>query len=128
MKNNLSNLIANIKNGQLAKKAYIYSKKVPLCESILTVLWDEGFILGYKVSSKKFNMLKIFLKYKNGKCTISSMKIISKPSLHVYYSVKRLWKFDSIKSLLLISTSRGVMSLENCKKKNLGGEPFLVIR
>ena len=128
MKNNLFNLIASIKNGQLAKKAYIFSKKTPLYESVLNVLWDEGFISSYKVSLKQPDKLKIFLKYKNEKPSIRSIKIISKPSLRVYYSVKQLWKLDSVKGIIFLSTSNGLMSLEECKKKNFGGEPFIVIK
>ena len=128
MKNNLFNLVASIKNGQLAKKAYIYSEKTPLCESILNVLWDEGFISSYRISLKRSKKLKIFLKYKNEKPGISSMKIISKPSLRVYYSVKQLWKLDSIKGVIFLSTNNGLMSSEECKKKSFGGEPFIVVR
>lgn len=128
MKTNLFNLVANIKNGQLAKKAYIYFKKTPLCESVLNALWDEGFILSYKISSKNPNMLKIFLKYKNKKSTINSIKVISKPSLRIYYSIKQLWKLDSTKGIIFISTNNGIMSLDECKKKNLGGEPFIMVK
>lgn len=128
MKTNLFNLIANIRNGQLARKAYIYSKKTPLCESTLNALWDEGFILGYKISLKNSNMLKIFLKYKNGKSSINSLKVISKPSLRIYYSIKQLWKLDSTKGIIFISTNNGIMSLDKCKKKNLGGEPIIIIK
>ena len=59
---------------------------------LLNVLWSEGFILGYtKIDSKH---LKIFLKYKKGKPAINSIKLISKPSTRIYYSVKQLWKFN----------------------------------
>ena len=117
-------MVANIKNGQLSKKAYIYHKKTLLCQSVLNVIWDEGFILGYKIEQKK---LKIFLKYKNMKPSINSIKIISKPGLKVYYSTKQLWKIDSSKGLVILSTNKGFKSLNECKKHNLGGEPVFII-
>lgn len=117
MKNNLFNLIASIKNGLLAKKAYIYFKKTPSCEAILNILWNEGFILSYKMLSTEPNTLKIFLKYQNKKPALSSIKVISKPSLRIYYSIKQLWKLDSTKGIILLSTNRGIMSLNECKKK-----------
>ena len=128
MKNNLFNLVASIKNGQLAKKAYIYSEKTPLCESILNVLWDEGFILGYKISKNDLKTIKIFLKYKNGLPVISLIKMLSKPKLRIYYSVKQLWKLDSSKGMIILSTNKGFMSNNNCKKFFLGGEPIILVK
>jgi len=52
------------------------------------------------MTSKKKNLLKkikIFLKYKNGKPAVSSLKLISKPSHPIYYSASHLWKLDSKK-------------------------------
>jgi small subunit ribosomal protein S8 len=128
MKNHVANMVASIKNGQLARKAYIYQKKKKSCESILNVLWDEGFISGYKISKSHPNILKIFLKYTNGKPTISLLKMVSKPSLKIYYSVKQLWKLDSSQGIVILSTNKGILSVNECKKLKLGGEPFIIIK
>jgi small subunit ribosomal protein S8 len=128
MKNHLANMVASIKNGQLARKAYINQTRKKTCESVLNVLWDEGFISGYKISKTNPNILKVFLKYRNGKPAINSIKMRSKPSLRIYYSLKQLWKLDSSEGLLVISTNKGLMSINDCKKYKLGGEPFLIIK
>ena len=121
-------MIASIKNGQLAKKAVVIHQRKNSCESILNVLWNEGFILGYKIQKKNPNTLKIFLKYKNGKPVINLIKPVSKPSLRIYYSIKQLWKFEASKGTLILSTTKGFMSSNDCKKKKLGGEPFIIIK
>jgi len=128
MKNYLYNMIANIRNGQIVKKSFILQSKKNICESLLNVLWDEGFILGYKISENNPNVLKIFLKYKNGKPAINSLKLISKPGLRVYYSVKQLWKLNVNNGTIILSTNKGVMSINECKKLNLGGEPILIVK
>ena len=128
MKNYLYNMIANIRNGQIVKKSFILQSKKNICESLLNVLWDEGFILGYKISENNPNVLKIFLKYKNGKPAINSLKLISKPGLRVYYSVKQLWKLNLNNGTIIFSTNKGVMSINECKKLNLGGEPILIVK
>jgi len=120
-------MFANIKKGQLAKRNFIINERKKICESFLQILWDEGFILGYKIDVTKPNKLKIFLKYKNGKPAISSIKLISRPSLRVYYSIKQIWKIDSSKSFLILSTNKGLKSIVECKKLNIGGEPYVVI-
>jgi small subunit ribosomal protein S8 len=127
MKHHLWNMFTNIKNGQLAKKAFVLNTKKNICKSFLNVLWDEGFILGYRICENNLNNLKIFLKYKNGKPAINSIKFVSKPGRRVYYSAKELWKIDSSKTFLILSTNKGVMSITDCKKLNIGGEAFVII-
>ena len=128
MKSHVWNMFANIKNGQIAKKSVIIQTRKIICEKILKILWDEGFITGYKVSSKNNKKLEIFLKYqKNGKPSINSFKTVSKPGKRIYYSAKQIWKIDSNKFFLILSTNQGFKSITQCKKNNIGGEPFLII-
>nr|YP_009326072.1 ribosomal protein S8 [Asterionella formosa]APD75833.1 ribosomal protein S8 [Asterionella formosa] len=124
MKTYLYNMFATIQNGQIIKRSFVIQKKTKISESFLNVLWDSGFISGYKNSRKK---LKIFLKYDNGIPVIKSFKTISKPSKKKYYSIKQIWKIDSSKTFLIISTSKGLKSLFECKKEKLGGEPVVTI-
>jgi small subunit ribosomal protein S8 len=121
-------MVASIKNGQSAKKACISQVRKKACESVLNVLWNEGFISGYRMSKNDPKTLKIFLKYKNKKPIINSINVLSKPSLRIYYSLKQLWKLDSSKGVVIISTNEGFMSLNDCKQKKLGGEPFIIIK
>lgn len=128
MKNHFANMIATIKNGQLSKKAYVNQTRKKTCEFVLSILWDEGFISGYKISNTNPNKLKIFLKYTNGKPAINNIKLLTKPSLNLYYSLKQLWKINSSEGLLIISTDKGFMSINDCKKYSVGGVPFLVVK
>jgi small subunit ribosomal protein S8 len=127
MKNLLWNMFANIQNGQLAKRSFVIQKKKKICEYILNVLWDEGFILGYRLEKEDSTRLRIFLKYNNGKPVIQTLKPISKPGSRTYYSLKQLWKINSSKTFLVISTNKGLKTLIGCKKLKLGGEPFLIV-
>ena len=121
-------MFANIKNGQTAKKSIIIQTRKNMCEHILKLLWDEGFISGYKISLENSQKLEIFLKYqKTGKPTINSIKTISKPGKRIYYSAKQIWKMDSSKLFIIFSTNKGLKSITQCKKFKLGGEPFLII-
>lgn len=121
-------MFSNINNGQLAHKTFVLQKKKKNCEQILNVLWDEGFILGYKNLKKTPNKLKIFLKYHKGNPVINSTRIISKPGLRAYYSLKELWKLKSSQGVTIISTSQGVMSDVKCREKRIGGEPLILIK
>ena len=128
MKNHLWNSVASIKNGLLVKKPFVKTPYTKIVEMLLNLLWSEGFILGYKILKTNPKTLKIFLKYKKGKPVINSIKSVSKPSLRIYYSVKQLWKFDFNQGLLLLSTSKGFLSITECKKLKIGGEPFFILK
>lgn len=127
MKNYLWNMFANLKNGQLAKRNFIYQKRKKICEAFLKIMWDEGFILGYTVDQQNTDQLKIFLKYNNGKPAINNIKLISTPSKRIYWSVKQIWKINSSKNFLIFSTNKGLKSIVDCKKLKIGGEPYITI-
>lgn len=127
MKNYLWNMFANLKNGQLAKRSFIYQTRKKICENFLKILWDEGFISGYTIDIATPNKLKIFLKYKNGRPVINSIKLVTKPSKRIFWSIKQIWKIDSSKNFIIFSTNQGLKSLIDCKKLKIGGEPFIII-
>lgn len=121
-------MFASIKNGQMAKKSVIIGPRKTICESFLKILWDEGFISGYKISVQNDKNLEIFLKYtKTGRPVINSLKCLSKPGQRVYYSSKQIWKLDSSKTFIIFSTNQGLKSINECKKNSVGGEPFVII-
>lgn len=132
MKNHLWNMFANINNGQLAKRSFILHQKKKICEKFLDVLWNEGFILGYKnyfrkVKTYKNNITKIFLKYKNGKPVINTIKPVTKPGRRIYYTAKQIWKMNSKNTLLVFSTNKGLKTLNECKKLKIGGELYIIL-
>lgn len=121
-------MLATLKNGQLAKKSFVYQKKKKMCEEFLKVLWNEGFILGYRVSTKNPNLLKIFLKYNNNQPVINSIQPLTKPSKRIYYTIKQIWKFEFNKNCIIVSTNKGFKTILECKKLKIGGEPFVLIK
>lgn len=118
-------MFANIKNGQLTRRSFIFQQRKKICESYLKIMWREGYVLGYTIEND--NQIKIFLKYKNNQPVINSLNLVSKPSRRVYYSAKQIWKIDSSKSLIIFSTSKGLKSILECKKLKIGGEPVIII-
>jgi len=92
---------------------------------ILNVLWNNGYILFYKICRLK---LKIVLKYYKNKSIINFIKFYKKTTTKVYFSVKQILKFKINKNIdFIFSTSYGLKTLINCKKFNIGGNLLLVI-
>ena len=120
----LFNLLIEIKNGLMVNKMFIFKNKKKSSKKLLHILWNEGFILGYKIFKNK---LKVFLKYKKNKPVINLLKFVTKPNLKHFYSVKYLWKHNSIKLFIIMSTSFGLKSIIICKKLKISGFPFFII-
>nr|YP_010377326.1 ribosomal protein S8 [Helicotheca tamesis]QYB23013.1 ribosomal protein S8 [Helicotheca tamesis] len=124
----LCNMLSNIKNAQLSKKKIMFQKKSNLCLKILNILWDEGFILGYKICKSNPVILKIFLKYTNKIPAINSLMLLTKPGSKVYYSSKQIWKVNLTNGLVIVSTNMGFLTISECKKLKIGGEPCVIIK
>jgi len=121
-------MFANIKNGQMAKKSVIIESRKNINESFLKILWDEGFISGYRIFALNDQKVEIFLKYtRTGKPVINSLKGLSKPGQRLYYSAKQIWKLDSSKTFIVFSTNQGLKTINQCKKNRIGGEPLVIV-
>lgn len=90
---------------------------------IVRILKEEGFILGYTTSSELKKMITVTLKYgADNQKVISGIKRISKPGLRVYAEVSQLPRVLNGLGIAIISTSHGVMTDRDARKKNVGGE------
>ena len=84
--------------------------------------------MGYKICNVNSSLLKIFLKYKNKDSVIDSLKLISKPSRPVFYSLSQLYRLNLKKNLMVLSTSKGLLTINECKHAQIGGELLLLIK
>ncbi|MCX6646942.1 MAG: 30S ribosomal protein S8 [bacterium] len=93
-------------------------------KSIANVLKQEGFILGYDIRLvKNRKMLRFYLKYAGEKDPIiKGIKRESKPGRRLYVGYKEIpYVFDGL-GVNILSTSKGMMSGVEAKKRKLGGE------
>jgi small subunit ribosomal protein S8 len=122
------NLFAQIKRGQEIRRLSLLHPKSKLCCKILDILWNEGYIVGYRTCPYSRVKLEVFLKYYKGKPVIGKITSVSKPNLRVRLCVKELWKLNNGLGLIILSTSKGVLSDKSSKKRNVGGEIFCIIK
>tara|TARA_B100001287_G_scaffold270936_1_gene270435 strand:- start:70 stop:468 length:399 start_codon:yes stop_codon:yes gene_type:complete len=120
----LSDMLARIKNAHRAKKTYTSCFKSKLNLNVLSVLKDEGYIRDFKgVEERKgVSSIKIDLKYYNGTPVIKKIKRISKPGIRVYSKISELEKPYGGLGISILSTPKGVMSDQQARKNNVGGE------
>ena len=120
----IGDLLARIRNGQMRGLAKIATPASKLRGRLLDVLKAEGFIRGYvEVEMKgKPKQFEIELKYHEGKPVIRELKRISTPGRRVYNSVSELKPHRSGLGISIVSTPQGVMSDNDARAKNVGGE------
>ncbi len=119
----IGDMIARIKNASIRnyKKVMIPSSKFKT--KIADVLKNEGYIIDYKVESNdgKDNLF-INLKYNSGNPVINSIQRISKPGRRVFSSAESLPKVSNGLGIAIISTPKGVMTDQDARKNQVGGE------
>ena len=74
------------------------------------------------LEDKKQNILRINLKYHNGKPVITGLRRVSKPGIRLYRGSNELPRVLGGLGIAIISTSKGVMTDAQAKKDNVGGE------
>lgn len=95
-----------------------------LKEKIAAILREQGYIVAYRKMSEKGKRMEIAidLKYKGRLSVIHGIKRISKPGLRIYVKSINLPVVLQGMGIAIVSTSQGVMTSGESKRRNLGGE------
>jgi small subunit ribosomal protein S8 len=117
-------MIARIKNAAMRKRSKVLTPASKLRAHVLDVLKDEGYIRGYEVLEVpgEFPQFEIELKYFDGAPVIAEISRGSKPGRRVYSSIKDLKPIKNGLGISILSTPKGVMSDNNARENNVGGE------
>jgi len=114
--------LIRIKNAARAGKKKITVPASNFCISIADLLKRYGYLTDYSVSDDAKREISLELAYSNNQPKISEIKIFSKPGRRIYEKVSSLPWGKTKESLIIVSTSSGVMSQKEAKSKSLGGE------
>jgi small subunit ribosomal protein S8 len=124
----ISQIIINIKNANVARKATTTLPYSKLKESVLAVLKREGFIKDFAKKGKKvIKTLEIELIYVDGKPRIEGVQQISKQSRRTYTKAKELKSVLNGYGALILTTPNGIMTDKEAKKAKVGGEVLFKI-
>lgn len=120
----LGDMLTRIRNGQMARKSKISSPASKLRARVLDVMKREGYIRGYSVDEYAAgkSAISIELKYFEGEPVIQRISRVSKPGKRVYSSIKDLPRVGNGLGISILSTPKGVMSDNEARSENVGGE------
>lgn len=120
----LGDMLTRIRNGQMAKMATVTCPSSNFRKRVLEVLQREGYIRGYSESQmgNGHTMLDIELKYHDGIGCIRKIDRVSKPGRRVYAGIKDFGRVFNGLGISILSTPRGVLSDNEARTQNVGGE------
>ncbi|MCK5415958.1 30S ribosomal protein S8 [Candidatus Parcubacteria bacterium] len=127
----IADMLTRIRNASAINKIDVVLPMSKTKHAIAKILKKEGWIEDVqilKVDSKKnktnaFDELKLILKYEeNKKSVFKSIKRVSKPGLRIYSTKDRLPRVLNNLGIAIISTSSGMMTNKEARRKGLGGE------
>ncbi|MEA2551966.1 MAG: small subunit ribosomal protein [Fimbriimonadaceae bacterium] len=120
----IADLLTRIRNGA---QAHLVSVDIPHSKikvEIVKILEAEGYLASHEVVSEtKFPTIRVHLRYDNKrKSLITHIKRVSKPGLRVYKGAGDIRPIRSGLATRIISTSQGLMTDREARKRRVGGE------
>ena len=124
MSDPIADMLTRIRNANSAMLPHTDVPSSKLKIEILRIMKNESYIEGYNsLDDHKQGIIRIYLKYaKDGAKAITGIERRSKPGLRRYVNSKNIPQVRSGLGVAIISTSKGIMSDDQSKEQNLGGE------
>ena len=120
----IADMLTSVRNASRARHTEVIVPASRTKREIARILKEEGFIADVREErAGPSQMLRIELKYVDGKVpVVSGLKRISKPGLRVYAQKTDIPRVLGGLGIVIVSTSKGIMTGSQAKQAQLGGE------
>lgn len=120
----IADMLTRIRNGSKAGKKWVDIPASRLKKELARILVEEHFIKNFRyVEDKKQGEIRVFLRYdENEKPMIRGIRRVSKPGLRIFAGAEKLPRVLNGLGIAIISTSSGVMTDRDARRKGVGGE------
>lgn len=125
----IADLLTRIRNALAAGKAQIEAPASRMSEAIVRILKQQGFVEDVRrIELSPQDKLRIYLKYDpDGVKIINRIQRVSRPGRRVYRGASDIPRVRHGMGIAIVSTSRGVLSDQECRARKLGGEVLCVV-
>jgi len=124
----IADMLTRIRNAQMIERAVVTMPSSKVKTAIASVLKDEGYIEGYKVTSEESKpVLEIALKYHAGRPVIEKIERVSTPGLRIYRAKDAIPRVMNGLGIAIVSTSHGVMTDRKARASGVGGEVLCIV-
>lgn len=120
----IADLLTRIRNGAQARLVTVDIPHSKIKEEIVKILQAEGYVSGYEITNEtKFPVIRVTMRYDaKRKPLITHISRVSKPGLRVYKPVADLKLLRSGLATRIVSTSSGLMTDREARRRRVGGE------
>jgi small subunit ribosomal protein S8 len=119
----IADLLTRIRNGMGARHKRVDIPVSKIKVEVVRILKENHFIHDYKVlDDGRHGVLRVYLKYYEGKPVIRAVRRVSRPGLRVYKSAQDLPRIRGGLGISIVTTPKGVMSDKQARAQNVGGE------
>jgi len=122
MSDPISDMLTRIRNAGAANLPAVELPHSRIKESVAKLLQQQGYIGDVSVEGDTKKKLKLRLKFNGKKSVIEGLKRVSKPGLRRYVGATEIPRVRGGLGVAIVSTSEGLLTDQQARKKNLGGE------
>lgn len=124
-KDAIADIITSIRNADMSKNRTVRIASTNITENIVKILLREGFIENVRKHQENYKyFLVLTLHHRRTKKGIyrTILKRISRPGLRIYSNYQKIPKILGGMGIVILSTSRGIMTDREARLKKIGGE------
>ena len=122
----IADMLTRIRNGNVAMHDEVVMPSSKLKEALASILEREGYIAGHRVDGDAGHpgrKLVVAMKYTpERRRTITGIKRVSKPGLRVYVQQREIPRVYGGLGIAILSTPKGIMSGQQARRQEVGGE------
>nr|YP_010926860.1 ribosomal protein S8 [Melocactus glaucescens]WKK45465.1 ribosomal protein S8 [Melocactus glaucescens] len=121
----IADIITSIRNADMNRKRRVRITSTNITESIVKILLREGFIKNarkHQERNKSFLVLTLRHRRKRPYRNSLNLKRVSRPSLRIYSNYQRIPRILGGMGIVILSTSRGIMTDREARLERIGGE------
>jgi small subunit ribosomal protein S8 len=124
----ISDMLTRIRNAINVNKTEVSLPHSTVKENVAKVLQQNHFIESVKVTGEKTEKtLHIVINAPDKNAKINEISRVSKPGQRSYVNVKEIPVIKQGRGMVVVSTSQGLMSGDDARKANIGGELILKV-
>lgn len=123
----IADMLSRIRNGYRAHQETVEFQHSKLKGEVIRVLKREGFISDYVVEGNLKKMMRVYLKYEGREPVIRGLRRTSSPGGRVSVTVDKIPNPLGGIGVAILSTSQGIMSNKEARKRKVGGEVICTV-
>lgn len=120
----VADLLTRVRNASKERHEKVEIPASRIKANIVRVLKEEGFVKNFRLmrNFRGHPVIKVYLRYDQGQGVIHGIRRISRPGLRKYFGYREIPRSMGGAGVTIFSTSQGVLTGKNARRRKLGGE------